>query len=793
VLGRRPGFTAVVVLTLALGVGATTALFAVVNSVLLRPLPFPAPQQLVSFWGTAPEKGLPVVAYPDGLFHALHERTRTMESMAAYEVGGFNLSGNGEAERLSGAFVSTDFFQVFGVRPLLGRGFLPGDALTDTATTAVLSYSLWKRHFSGDSGIVGRTIRLNDRTRLVVGVMPQGFDFPDRVDVWAALRIDPSRFDCWCLSTVARLKPGVQADEAHRDILRIGEQVVVERRDVFPDSKPGEMRAVLVPLHEQLFGDVRTPLLIVFAAGAFVLLIACANIANLLLARAAAREREIAIRCCLGASRRRVIAQLLTESLVLSVAGAAGGTALTYWVVQLLRQLPPDQIPRLDQLRVDPLVLLFGCAIGVATGLLFGLAPALRASRVQMHHAVKDGARSGSSSGSRRLGDAFVVTQFAFSLILLVGAGLMLRSFRNLLAVNPGYRVENTLTARLSLPNARYTSDSSVQLFYEQLVERIRGIPGVRSAGITSHVPLARFNPQNNVVAEGHEPAPGQPVLVANIRSVTPGYFEAIGTPILRGRGFEVTDRRGAPKVVVIDESFAQRYWPAGDAVGKRIAYGGDTSSTRWMTVVGVAPNVKHNALSETPSLQVYQPFAQATDWQNYLVVRYATGSNSILPMLRAQLASLDPSLPLFEVRTMEEALDQSLATRRLTDRLLSAFALAAVLLAAIGIYGVIALNVGARMHELGVRVALGARAADVVWMILRHGLWLAILGVVVGLGGAVWLTRYLRTLLFGIGRFDAATFVAVSLILGAVGAVACLGPAWRATRADPIGALRSE
>jgi predicted permease len=795
-LRQRPGFSALAILTLALGIGATTTLFSVVDAVLLRPLAFPHPEQLITFFGSAPDKGLEEVSYPEGLFLVYHDRARSMQSMAAFDRWGTTLTGSGDPERLDAGFVSTDFFTVLGTRPLLGRTFVADDAKSDTAVVAVLGHAVWQRRFGGDSGLVGRTIRLDNFPVEVIGVMPAGFDYPDRVEVWLPMRLRATTFNCWCLNTVARLAPGRTADQARAEVERITAAFAANRRDIFPSYQPGGPGGggtVAMSLLQRTVGNVRRPLVVVLAAGGFVLLIACANIATLLLARGAARQRELAVRCCLGASRRRIAAQLLSESLVLSSVGAALGILLSIWGIGALRHLGADAVPRLDQTSVDPRVLGFGVALALVTGVLFGLAPALRASRVDHQLALKDGGRASASAGSRRLSDAFVVAQFAVSLVLLISAGLALKSFRNLLAVDPGYRVSQVLVARVPVPYPRYANDTVVRLFYERLLDGVRSIPGVHSAGIADRVPLSPGNTQDNVIAEGHEPRAGEPVLVANVRSVTPDYFAAIGTPLRAGRTFTAGDRTGALRVAVVDESFARHFWPGEDPLGKRFRYGGDTTAGRWITVVGVVANVKHSALDETPSLQLYEPFAQRTTWNDYLVVKSGLPSADLAHTLRATLGAIDPLIPLYDVHTMQAALDRSLATRRITDTLLFVFALAALLLAAIGIYGVVSISVNARVQEFGVRLALGAQARDLLRLVLRHGAALAGVGIAIGLVGAFWLTRFLESLLFGVGRFDGLTLAAGVVVLTAAALGASLGPARRAARADVVRALKAE
>ena len=788
---RSPGFAAIVVLTLALGIGAATTIFSVVNGVLLRPLPYRDADQLVVFFGTSPEKQLPEVDFPAGLFVAIRDKSRAFTHMAAFEPAGFTVTGNGDPVRIDAATVSLDFFRVFGTPPLLGRTFVAGEDTPDNNRVSVIGYGLWQRMFGGDSSAIGRVIRLNGNPSTIVGVMPPGF-VPDRAELWVPLRLDPTVFNCWCLDMVGRMKPGITAEAAKRDLVAAVDAFALSRRDVFPESKPDDHAKIIVmPLVKRIAGDTRTPLLVLISAVGVLLLIACANIANLLLARAAVRNREMAVRCCLGASPRRIAAQLLTESAMLAGAGAAVGLLFAVLAVKLIRRLPEGQIPRLEEVRLDPIVLLFAVGVTAICALMFGLAPALRAARVDLQTNLKDGVRASASGGARRLSDAFVVVQFALSLVLLAGSGLLLKSFQRLLSVDPGFRAANVLVARLQPPYPRYGDTRMVRSFYDRVVERVAAIPGVRAVGLTTRAPLTRGNPQENVVVEGHEPKPGEPVVVSNIRNITPGYFEAIGTSVLKGRPFNASDEPDGPRVAVVDETFARRYWPNSEALGKRIMAQGDTSANRWITIVGVVPNVRHASLGEELNLQVYEPYAQRTSWAMYLIVRSTREPRSLVSAIRSQVTAVDPEIPLYDVRTMEEAVSRSLLTRRLTNGLLTAFATAAFVLAAIGIYGVISIGVAGRTREFGVRIALGAKPANLLQLVLRQGAFLAGAGIVIGLLGATWVVRFLRSLLFGVSVFDVPTFVAATAVLALVAIGACLIPARRATRVAPAVVLR--
>jgi putative ABC transport system permease protein len=789
----RPTFALIAILTFALGIGACTLIFSAVQGVIRRPLPYPSPEQLVVFWGTAPEKGLPEVSAPLGLYSEYREHARTMSALAAYSGAGMTLTGLGDPERLEGAVVSRDFFRVFNQRMLLGRPFVAGEDVRNAPPVAVLSHSLWQRKFAGDTGIVGRAIQLNSQPTTVLGVMPPGFDFPNKAELWMPVFDDPTNFNCWCYNMIGRMRPGIGTSDVVRDIVSIIDDFADRRHDVFPNHERGTARIIAMPLSDRIVGDLRRPLLVLFGAVGLVLLIACANIANLVLIRATSRHQEIAVRCCLGASPRRIAAQLLTESVLLSLAGAAAGLLLAFWGVHLLRQLPVDRFPRMNEVRLDPVVLAFTAGVAIVTGLLCGVAPALRVSRVDLQDAIKSASRGSSTGQTRRLSDGFVVTQFALSLILLVAAGLLLQSYRHLSGLELGFRPDNVLVGRISLPYPKYDTSTVVRAFYEPLLNRVRAIPGVTDAGLTTRVPLSRGNPQNNIVAEGKEPRPGEPVLVANVRIVTPGYFKAIGTPILEGRDFLESDDDRSLRVGIVDEAFAKHFWPKESTIGKRFRVGGDTSAGRWATIVGVVRNVKHNSLDEQTDLQVYEVFARQTTWNNYLVVRTPSSPEALTSRLREEIKAGDPTLPFYEVHTMQNAVRASLAIRRLMNVLLGGFALAALVLAAIGIYGVISLSVTTRVREFGIRLALGAQKADVRGLVLRHGIMLATLGVALGIAGAMYLTRFLQRLLFGVAPVDWATFSAVAAILAATALLASYLPARRATRADPVSALRSE
>lgn len=791
-LRARPLFTLVAVATLAIGIGANSAIFSVVDAVILRPLPYPEPDRLVTFWLTAPEKGLARLDLPPGLFSFYGARSRTLSGLDVYSSGGATLAENGDAERVNASAVSTGFFHTVGIAPALGRAFVAADGAKGAPGVAMISYRLWKQRFGGDPKLLGRSVDFSSEPSLIIGVMPPAFNFPDDADIWFPLEIDENAFTPWYLEAVGRMKAGVKVADVQREIESLTDEAMIRHPERFPFAKRGENRAVAMPLSRQLVGDARAPLLVLLGAVGLVLLIAAANIANLQLARAAARTREMAVRCCIGASPRQIAAQLLTESLLLALLGSAAGVALATWGMSLVRALPIDRVPRLASVHMDGRVLLFTFAVTLSVGVLFGLAPALRASRTDLHDALRDGTRAGRSSGSKRLMNGFVVSQFALSVILLVGAGLMLRSFQNLVAVDPGFRAENLLVTRVWLQRVHYPTDGRMRQVFDALVASVRALPGVRSAGMNDMVPFGKYDPHDEFTVEGQQPAQGEPVPVAEIRRVTPGYFETMGMPIIRGRDFLDTDTWKSPPIAIVDEMIADRYWPNADPIGKRIREGKD-STVQWLEIVGVTRTVRGSSLGERGEYALYRPNAQQPAGRSYLVVRTAGDPRALIAPVRKRLSELDPGLPMNETHTMEQAVSGSLAITRLTNVLLTGFALVALVLAAIGIYGVMSLGVAGRSHEFGVRLALGAAPSSVLALVLRQGMTLAGLGLAIGALGALVLTRFIASLLYGVAPADAVTFIVVVAALAGVAFAASYFPARRATKADPVSALRQD
>jgi putative ABC transport system permease protein len=790
---KRPAFTAIAIGTLALGIGANTAIFSVVNTVLLRPLPLKEPDRLMTFWHSAPAKGLNHMDLNDALFAYYRERTRTFEGLAAFTDGEFALTGSGDPEVVTGAVVTYNYVNVLGREPLLGRTFTAQEEMPGNNHVVLLSYALWQRRFGGNPNVIGQSINLDSTPTVVVGVMPPDFDSPDpaerasnsgHIQLWVPKDLNPQGITSYDLIAVGRLQPGQTEHDARKEIDGLYQAFAAEARARGRDLD-SNVTTVLMPLQQNIVGEVRRPLLILLGAIGLVLLIACANLTNLLLARAAARRRELAVRQCLGASALRIVRQTLTESLLLSFAGAVVGILIAIWIVTALKSFVSSEIPHVESVRIDTSVLLFTTAAMLFSGVLCGLAPALRNARINLQDAIKEGAR-GSSGSNRRLNNVFVVTQLALSLVLLIGAALFLQSFRNLLSINPGFRAENVLMAGLALPEQKYKERAQVESFFDQLRQNVRSVPGVEAVELCQVVPFSGDGQGGPFTLEG---VPEEQAKVAWIRSSTPGYFAAMGMPILKGRGFESSDTQTSLPVAIVDEELARMYSGQGDLVGRRISTGGGP----WLTIVGVVPNVKNRKLDEGARPYVYRPYSQWTRRETMVVVRTSVDPTSIVANLRQEVAKLDPELPLANVSTVQRAIDRSLVTRRLTNSLLAGFAATALLLALTGIYGVMSLNVANRRNELGIRIALGAQKSNVLRMILSQGLRLALIGVALGTLAALAFTRLLKGLLFGISASDPLTFVFIAVLLIGVALLACWIPARRATKVDPLEALRSE
>ena len=796
-LSKSPAFTAIVVATLALGIGANTTIFSVVNTVLLRALPYRDPGQLVSiehFYPSLNNMEAPVSARG---FRDYRDKTKSFESVAVETPFGANLTGTGDPERVPGVRVSGDWFHVLGVTPQVGRALDRGDDEPGHEHVVVLSDGLWTRLFARQRSAVGQTIELNGESYTIVGVMPDGFRsfFARTADLFVPLALPATAFNAGYtneyLNSVARIKPGIALERAQSEMKTFAENL---KRDN-PNNFSPKWTLWVRSLDDLSSGRIRPALLVLLGAVGFVLLIACANVANLLLARAAMRIKEIAIRAALGADRSALVRQLLTESVLLSLTGGVLGLALAQWSVKSLVALNPN-LPRASEVGVDGNVMVFTLVVSLLTGLLFGIAPALQTSRTNLQETLKDGSRSGAADfAGRTLRRGLVVAEVALSLTLLVGAGLLIKSVARLQRVDPGFDPKGVMVFNLNLPQVKYPSDTAQILFLDQLLPRLNAVPGVRAAGLTSVIPFgggwstASFNIENLVVA------PGQNGPWGDLRIASPGYFSALRIPLQRGRMFNEQDTRNSPQVAIIDEVFARKYFKGADPIGKRITFGarrGAQDST-WITIVGVVGHAAHEGLDAEPRIQYYFPPSQA-GLRNFTIAVRATGNPlGVLPAMREAVHSIDRNLPLSAVNTMDKLVESSVGQRKLSMMLLGLFSAIAMLLASIGIYGVMSYSVAQRTREIGVRMALGAVRSRVLLLVVGQGMALAGAGVVIGLVAAFALTRFLSSQLFSVGATDPATFALVSALLATIALLATLVPALRATRVDPAVALRDE
>ncbi len=786
---KSPGFTAVAVIALALGIGANTAIFSVVNAVLLRPLPYQDSDRLIRVFESNPQRGWPEFSASAPNFKDWQQQQSVFEQLAAQELWTFNLTDHGEPERVSATKVTANLFPALGIMPVLGRNFLPEEEQVGRHRVVLLSHGLWQRRFGGDQALLGKTVQLNSESYTVIGIMPANFQLAGRRDVWVPLVLDPAK-EPWRadranrnISVIGKLKPGVSLAEAqaHMGTLARG----IEQQ--YPTSNAG-WGVRLVAFYEWLIPEqVRKASWVLLGAVGFVLLIACANVANLFLARATTRQREIAIRSALGASRKRIVRQLLTESCLLALLGGATGLLLAVWGVDLLVKYTPMNIPRLSEARIDRSVLLFTLAISLLTSILCGLMPALQAARVNLSEAFKEG--SGSLTGVRhRARGSLVVAEIALALVLLAGAGLMVQSFVRLGRVTLGFNPENILKLQTALPGSQYRERSQQNAFYLQALERIRALPGVLGASANVMVPLAGGGNWALEVAIEDRPATGER-LSADARAVMPHYFRTMGIPLLQGRDFTEQDGPGSTNII-ISEAMARRFWPGENPLGKRFRPGTINS---WMNIVGVVGDVRELSLEEDPRAAFYFSAAQLGFSALALVVRTAGNPESVTTAVRKEIAALDRGLPIYGVKTMSAILYDVLGQPRFQAALLSLFAVVASLLAAVGIYGVMSQAVTERTHEIGIRMALGARAGDVLNLVIGRGMKLALIGVATGLIAAFALTRLMRGLLFGVSPTDLITFAIIALLLTGIALLACYVPARRATKVDPMIALRSE
>jgi putative ABC transport system permease protein len=792
---KNPAFTSIAVITIALGIGANTAIFTVVNAALLRGLPYKEPERLFHLWETTPQKDFPQreASHPD----FVDWRTNQSMELAAYTGGGsLSLMGRGQAERISSAGVTPNFFAVLGVEALHGRTFREGEDIANSERVAILTYGVWQRLFGGDPGIVNQSITLSGSPYTVVGVLPQNFQFAPRGDaeLWITMRPSQNqltrRYMHW-VNVIGRLKPGLSLEQAQAEMKTLGQRI----EEQYNDSHAGTS-VKLIALQEQIVGSVKPLLFVLLGGVGFVLLIACANVANLLLARSSARQREIAIRIALGASRGRLIRQFLTESLLIALLGGGLGVVLAQWGVgALIAAIPEFQLntmPYLRNLQIDGSMVFFTLALSLITGIVFGLVPALQTSNPELQSTLKEGGQSSAGVARRRLRSAIVVAEIALALVLLVGAGLMMRSLVNLLRVNPGFQTENLLTFNVALLPAKYPNDNQVVAMQAQMLEHFEAIPGVESAGTITSPPLAGGNTTRFYIDGRPQPAPGEET-EANWRAISPNYFQAIGVPLLKGRYFAHTDKDGAPPVVIINKTLADQVLPGEEAVGKRIIY--TSISPQPLEIIGVVADEKVTGLDTKQTGIVYEPFLQSPSSFMVFMARTTADPKQLSNAIRQEIQQLDAEASVFGLRTLEEVIDKSPATfmRRYPAFLTGLFAIVALILAAIGIYGVISYSVTQQTREIGIRMALGASSGKVMKLVLAQGLKVSLIGVGTGLISAFALTRLLESLLYGVSATDATTFTLISVLLIGISLVACLVPARRALKVDPMVALRYE
>jgi putative ABC transport system permease protein len=793
-LAKNPGFTIVAVIALALGIGANSAIFSVVNTVLLQPLPYKDSDRLVMVWEDASKHGYPRDTPAVANYIDWRDQNQVFEGMAAIADQSFNLTGAGDPERLEGRRVSANLFSLLGVDPQLGRAFANEEDQPNSNRVAIISHRLWQRRFGSDANIVGKALTLNGESVTVVGVMPSQFQFPTREDeLWVPIAFTQAEAASrrrHYLQVVARLKPEVTVERAQSEMTTIAMRL----QQQYPEANT-DLGAVVVPLHEQVVGDIKPALMVLLGAVGLVLLIACANVANLLLARAAVRQKEIALRVALGASRFRLIRQFLTESILLGVIGGVLGLVLAVAGIRLLTAFIPPNIPQIKAISIDARVMGFTLLVSLVTGLIFGLVPAIQSSILNPIDTLKEGGRDSTmGSGGNRIRAFLIVAEVAVSLVLLIGAGLLINSFLRLRNVDPGFRTEKLLTMKIVLPELKYGEHAQRSAFYSDLTRRLESVPGVKSAAVTTNLPLYKQGNSVGMIIEGRpEPPPGQPLIVVT-RIISPKYFETMSIPLLRGRPLTDQDTATSPNAVVISETMAHRHWPGEDPIGKRIFPGRPESPADWVSVVGVVQDVRQFDLIAEPRPQMYFSYQQMGFFApRDLVVKTEVDPLSLAATVRKTVWEVDKDQPVSNITTMDDIVAESVARQRFSMLLLAIFAGLALLLAAVGIYGVMSYSVAQRRGEIGIRMALGAQKLDVLKLTVGRSLKLVLIGVAVGLVGAFLLTRLMASLLFGIRATDPTTFAAISFLLIGVALVASYLPARRATRVDPLVALRYE
>ena len=782
---KSPGFTVIALLTIALGIGANSAIFSVVNGVLLRPLPYPDPDRVVTLENVpvfeGPEKKLSV-----SNLNQWRPQARSFEFVGVYGLvsDGINLTGGSEPDRVNATEATGDFFSAIGIKPLIGRSITTDDEQTGKNHVTVLGYSLWVTRFGSDRDLIGKDVTINGVPFNVIGVMPSEMKYPVKADLWIPVAFGEDRVltgGILAYQTIARLRPGVTAGQAQREVQTVSDEL--REKYSHPFAEPVKVS----PLLESMVSQIRQSLLILLGAVGFVLLIACANVTNLLLARGAGRRREVAIRFALGARRLRLVRQFLLESLMLSIVGGAAGLLVALWSIDALQAIGGASLPRLGQVRLDGRVFAFTLAVSILTGMIFGLIPALQSSKVDLTVALKDGgAQSGAGKGFYRMRGLLVAGEVALALVLLIGAGLLMRSFVRLMDNSPGFNSHNVLTLSIDPPDSAYPKAEQKNEFFQRVTDRIQHLPGVTAVSVINSLPFAGFSWSFDFKTED-DVQPGEN-RAAIIRSVGPDFFRAMGMAILKGRSFDGHDIKGSAPVIIINQIMAEKLYPGRDALGKHIFLEGEKQERE---IVGIVPNLRHHTLDETPQSEMYLPNHQYHSIASTIVIQTAVSPMSLIDPIREEVRALDKDLPVYDVKTMDQRLAESVAERRFTLILLGTFAATSVILAAIGIYGVMSYSVTRQTHEIGIRMALGAQRSHVLKAIIRQGMSMTAIGVVIGLIAALALTRSLESLLYGVKAIDPLTFVLIPVVLIIVALLACLVPALRATKVDPMVALR--
>jgi putative ABC transport system permease protein len=811
-LAKSPGFTAIAIVTLALAIGANSAVFSLINALLVRPLPYQEPSRIALIWEQFKTQGLERIPCSPPEYLDLEKEFQSGTGLAAFTYQTFNVGGGDVPERISGATVTPSLFPLLGVEPIKGRTFAREEQGEGHDDMIVISERLWKRRFNSDPTLIGKSLLLNGRSYTVIGIMPAKFEFPiplfgiqgnqfaERVDIWKPVAFTSQELKDRgnrSYGLITRLRPDVPVTKAQAELDKIISNWIQTYRYNYSG---GGFGARIYPLQDQVVGGMRTGLAILLGAVVFVLLIACANLATMLLARASARERELAIRVALGAGRWRLLRQMLIESVLLALAGAAGGIVLSVWSLEFLKQIGARTVPRLAEVNIDLVVLTVTAVVAVGTGILFGLIPAFASAKPELTEALKEGGRS-STTGARRnqIRNSLVVAEVALALVLLVGAGLLLKSYARVQNIDPGFDRRNVLTAEIDLPapkyphpgNPDYNHGEAIVNFWNEALRRVRQLPGVEAAAATIVLPLSGSNTDSSFAIEGRAVAEKEPTPDEELRTVSSDYFKVLKTPLLRGRFFIESDNADAPLVVIINDALAKKYWPGEEALGKRITFSDPRKpDVKWLTIVGIVRSIRHRGLDVDPAPEYYVPLAQGPWHAMVLTVRSAQDPRSLTSAVRREIQSIDPDQPMANVRTLEVVTADSVAPRRMSMVLLAAFAGIALLLASVGIYGVISYLVVQRTHEIGVRMALGAQRGDVLRLVVGHAAKLVGIGTVIGLILAFLSTRALSALLYSVGMFDAATFVFVTFALAATALLASYIPALRATRADPMIAL---